>query len=97
VTVKSGTGIAATEAPRGLLWHRYDISPAGLIGKARIIPPTSQNQSLMESDIAQTLERIGLDRPEDALREEAERVVRNYDPCISCATHFLTLSLTRKE
>jgi coenzyme F420-reducing hydrogenase alpha subunit len=51
----------------------------------------------MESDIAQTLERIGLDRPEDALREEAERVVRNYDPCISCATHFLTLSLTRKE
>lgn len=95
--VRSGTGIAATEAPRGILWHRYEITRDGLVGKARIIPPTSQNQAMMEIDIRETLSRLGLDRPEDSMKAEAERIVRNYDPCISCATHFLDLSVRRKE
>jgi coenzyme F420-reducing hydrogenase alpha subunit len=97
VREREGTGIHATEAPRGILWHRYDFSGDGSVARARIIPPTSQNQALMESDIARTLETLGVDRPEDVLRLEAERVVRNYDPCISCATHFLDLSLRRRD
>jgi len=91
------TGIAATEAPRGILWHRYDLSREGLVRKARIIPPTSQNQSMMEDDLRESLERAGLDRPEEALRKDAERIVRNYDPCISCATHFLDLTVHRDD
>ena len=96
-TPGEGTGIAATEAPRGILWHRYDFSADGLVRKARIIPPTSQNQAMMELDLRESLGKSGLDRPDESLREEAERIVRNYDPCISCATHFLDLTLHREE
>lgn len=95
VGVRAGTGVWATEAPRGILWHRYKIAVDGKISEARIIPPTSQNQAMMEADLRETLERQGLERPESVLREEAERIVRNYDPCISCATHFLDLSVRR--
>ena len=94
---REGTGIAATEAPRGILWHRYDLSGDGLVRKARIIPPTSQNQTMMEADLRESLETGGLDRPDDVLRREAERIVRNYDPCISCATHFLDLTVRRND
>ncbi len=97
VPIREGTGIAATEAPRGILWHRYDLSGDGLVRKARIIPPTSQNQTMMEADLRESLEKGGLDRPGEALRREAERIVRNYDPCISCATHFLDLTVRRND
>ncbi len=97
VTPRESTGIAATEAPRGILWHRYDIGEDGRIRRARIIPPTSQNQAMMESDLRVTLEREGFDRPDDSLRRLSERIVRNYDPCISCATHFLDLTVHREK
>ncbi len=91
----TGVAIAATEAPRGLLWHRYDLGEDGRVEKARIIPPTSQNQSLIEEDLQQSLLEAGPGAPEEEILRRSERIVRNYDPCISCATHFL--KLTRKE
>jgi coenzyme F420-reducing hydrogenase alpha subunit len=95
VQPRAGTGFGCTEAPRGLLWHRYETDADGRIVTARIVPPTSQNQVRMEEDIRLSLERFGLQRSEAELRARAEKVIRNYDPCISCATHFLKLKLER--
>jgi coenzyme F420-reducing hydrogenase alpha subunit len=92
----AGVGYGATEAPRGLLWHRYEIDDRGIVRQARIVPPTSQNQARIEIDLQRSLLNLGLDQDDDALRLRAETVIRNYDPCISCATHFLTLDVTRK-
>ena len=91
VTPRAGTGYGCTEAPRGLLWHRYDIDAAGAVIKARIVPPTSQNQARMEEDLRTSLRSLGVRQGEAALRRRGEMVIRNYDPCISCATHFLDL------
>jgi coenzyme F420-reducing hydrogenase alpha subunit len=95
VTPRAGSAAWATEAPRGLLWHRYETDSAGAIRSARIVPPTSQNQARIEADLAASLTALGLDHDDDALRLRAETVIRNYDPCISCATHFLTLKVAR--
>ncbi|MFO1019807.1 MAG: Ni/Fe hydrogenase subunit alpha [Planctomycetales bacterium] len=88
---RNGTGCAATEAPRGLLYHRYEIDSGGKVVTAVIIPPTSQNQRQIEADLKGDLlgemGRGNTDRERLALR--CERLVRTYDPCISCATHFL--------
>ncbi len=89
--LESGVGCGMSEAPRGLLWHRYELDEKGLIKSARIVPPTSQNQARIEADLHRSLTAFGLDNDEDALRLRAEQVIRNYDPCISCATHFLRL------
>jgi len=96
VAARAGTGAAATEAPRGLLWHRYETDDRGRILHARIVPPTSQNQARIEQDLKASLEAFGLQRPENELRRRGEAVIRNYDPCISCATHFLRLTLDRR-
>jgi coenzyme F420-reducing hydrogenase alpha subunit len=95
VVPRAGTGFGATEAPRGLLWHRYDMRADGTVQKARIVPPTSQNQARIEQDLRQSLEAYGLGHDDAALRLRGETVIRNYDPCISCATHFLDLRLER--
>ncbi|HKJ89379.1 MAG TPA: nickel-dependent hydrogenase large subunit, partial [Gammaproteobacteria bacterium] len=95
VTPRAGTGFGATEAPRGLLWHRYETDAEGRITAARIVPPTSQNQARIEDDLRATLEDRGLDAPDDELRFLGERVIRSYDPCISCATHFLDFTVHR--
>ncbi|MEE4361868.1 MAG: hypothetical protein V2I63_10130 [Pseudomonadales bacterium] len=88
-------GCAATEAPRGLLYHRYEVAPDGRIRAARIVPPTSQNQAAMEQDLRDGLgPRLDLD--DDALARFAERLVRNHDPCISCAAPFLRLTRTTR-
>ncbi|WP_020653150.1 Ni/Fe hydrogenase subunit alpha [Massilia niastensis] len=92
---RCGIGTACTEAPRGLLWHRYETDSEGIIRNARIVPPTSQNQARIEQDLRQALEEFGLDREDDELRRLGETVIRNYDPCISCATHFLRLAVRR--
>lgn len=94
-TIGGGIGFGATEAPRGLLWHRYELDERGIVKTARIIPPTSQNQARIADDLSTSLIAFGLDKPEPAVRHHAERVIRNYDPCISCATHFLTLDIQR--
>jgi len=88
-------GAAATEAPRGLLMHRYEIEANGLVRKARIMPPTSQNQLSIEADLRRVAEN-GLDLSHDELTRRAELAVRNHDPCISCATHFLDVTVETK-
>ncbi len=94
VEPRKGEGCAATEAPRGLLYHRYRLESDGAIAEAQIVPPTSQNQACIEEDL---VEFIGgfLDLSDEALRHRCEQTVRNYDPCISCATHFLRLDIDR--
>ncbi len=95
VTTRAASGFGCTEAPRGLLWHRYDFNADGTVKTARIVPPTSQNQARMEQDLHQSLQTFGLEHDATALRLRAEQVIRNYDPCISCATHFLRLKVNR--
>jgi len=92
---RAGVGYGCTEAPRGLLWHRYELDAAGCVVSARIVPPTSQNQARIEQDLHQSLVALGLDQAQDQLRLHCEQVIRNYDPCISCASHFLDLRLHR--
>ena len=96
VQPRAGIGFGCTEAPRGILWHRYETMAEGKIAAARIVPPTSQNQARIEEDLKQSLEAFGLDRTDDELRLHGEKVIRNYDPCISCATHFLKLNVVRR-
>ena len=91
---RPGVGCHATEAPRGLLYHRYEIGADGLISHASIVPPTSQNQAQIESDLKAMLPAaLALD--DAAATHACERLIRDYDPCISCATHFLTLDIER--
>lgn len=94
-TARPGTAAWATEAPRGLLFHRYSIGPDGRIARATIVPPTSQNQAAIEADIAAFAPRV-LDMPMDAATHALEQLIRSYDPCISCATHFLDLTVARE-
>lgn len=91
----SGTGHGATEAPRGLLYHRYEVDEEGRIIDAQIVPPTAQNQLTIEGDLRIVLGR-SLDLPDEQLTWRLEQSIRNYDPCISCATHFLDLTVERK-
>ena len=94
VTVRAGTGMACTEAPRGILYHRYRVDGDGVIREAKIVPPTSQNQGCIEQDLRLFLPRV-LDRSNEEASLACERVIRCYDPCISCATHFLKLDITQ--
>jgi sulfhydrogenase subunit alpha len=94
VPPRAGVGYGATEAPRGVLFHRYEVSDDGLIRAARIVPPTSQNQAAIEDDLRRFVaSRLDLDN--DCLTHACEQAIRNYDPCISCATHFLDLEVER--
>ena len=92
--VHAGEGCAATEAPRGLLYHRYRINDQGLVEFARIIPPTAQNYRRMEDDLKAILPGV-LDQSEADIAQVCEKLIRTYDPCISCSTHFLKLRLER--
>jgi sulfhydrogenase subunit alpha len=94
VEPRAALGLAATEAPRGLLYHRYRLQADGSISEARIVPPTSQNQASIEEDLADYIGGF-LDLPDDALRRRCEQTIRNYDPCISCSVHFLRFDLDR--
>lgn len=93
--VKAGTGHGCTEAPRGILYHRYQLDNAGIIQDARIVPPTAQNQTTIEEDLVQFVEKH-LDLSDDQLQWQCEQAVRNYDPCISCSCHFLKLRVDRE-
>jgi sulfhydrogenase subunit alpha len=94
VEVSAGTGCGWSEAPRGLLFHRYEIDADGLVVDARIVPPTSQNQPAIEHDLIHLIGN-SLHLDDDALEHICEQAVRNYDPCISCATHFLDMRVVR--
>ncbi|MDZ7640214.1 MAG: Ni/Fe hydrogenase subunit alpha [Bryobacterales bacterium] len=95
VKPRNSTGWAVTEAPRGILYHRYQVGADGLVKAARIVPPTSQNQSRMEEDLREMIPGIASLSDADLTRR-CEQAVRNYDPCISCATHFLKATLVRE-
>jgi sulfhydrogenase subunit alpha len=88
----AGTGNGANKARRGQLCHRYGIDADATIEYAKIVPPTAPNQQSIEDDaVGRNTQRDG-----DALRSLCEQTIRNYDPCISCARHFLTLDLQRR-
>ena len=95
VEPRSSSGYGCTEAPRGILYHRYRIDDRGLILDAKIVPPTSQNLKTIENDLWQFVDS-NLGAPQDALQRQCEQAVRNYDPCISCATHALKLTIVRE-
>jgi sulfhydrogenase subunit alpha len=94
VPSRAGEGFGASEAPRGTLFHRYVLDAAGIIRDAQIVPPTSQNQRSVEADL-RTLVETWSDLDDHALQHRCEQAIRNYDPCISCATHFLDLTVDR--
>jgi coenzyme F420-reducing hydrogenase alpha subunit len=95
VVPRHGVGHGATEAPRGLLYHCYEIDEQGTIRDARIVPPTSQNQRVIEEDLCAVVERH-MELSDDELRLRCEQAIRNHDPCISCSTHFLDLTVDRR-
>jgi sulfhydrogenase subunit alpha len=89
-TPRAGNGCGASEAPRGLLFHKYDVGPDGMIRKARIVPPTSQNFARMEADLWEFAPRV-IAKPHDEATLDCEHLIRSYDPCISCSVHFVHL------
>ena len=93
-TARPGRAAWATEAPRGLLFHRYEVDDRGFVSAAQIVPPTSQNQAAIESDLAGFAPSV-LDLPHEEATLRLEQLIRSYDPCISCATHFLDLRVER--
>jgi sulfhydrogenase subunit alpha len=94
VRPRTATGYGCTEAPRGILYHRYRIDEQGVILDAKIVPPTSQNQKTIENDLWRFVPKY-INLPVDQLTWKCEQAIRNYDPCISCATHFLKLKIER--
>ncbi len=95
VEPRVSTGCGCTEAPRGICYHRYRLDDRGIIVDAKIVPPTSQNQKTIEEDLRQFVQ-ANLALQKDKLQWQCEQTVRNYDPCISCATHFLDLRIERE-
>ena len=91
---KDGTAVGCSEAPRGICWHRYEIGDDGLVQEAKIVPPTSQNQARIEQDLHEFVPKIR-ELDEERLKWLCEQAIRNYDPCISCATHCLSLEVLR--
>ena len=94
VEPRLATGHGWTEAPRGMLYHRYRIDDAGNVLEAKIVPPTSQNQRTIEEDLRGVVS-ANLELADADLALRCEQAVRNHDPCISCATHFLKLEIDR--
>jgi coenzyme F420-reducing hydrogenase alpha subunit len=95
VTPREGAGYGVSEAPRGVLYHRYELDGDGIIRSARIVPPTSQNQRAIEDDLRRFVQ-ARLDFDDARLTSACEQAIRNYDPCISCSTHFLDLRIDRR-
>jgi coenzyme F420-reducing hydrogenase alpha subunit len=94
IAPRTGTGHGVSEAPRGVLYHRYELDEAGIVRSARIVPPTSQNQAAIQDDLRGFVQdRLDLD--DEPLTRACEQAIRNYDPCISCAAHFLRLQVDR--
>jgi sulfhydrogenase subunit alpha len=95
VVARPAVGHGVSEAPRGLLYHRYELDAGGLIRAATIVPPTSQNQAAIEDDLVRVVS-ANLDLDDATLTAACERAIRNYDPCISCSTHFLDMTVERR-
>jgi coenzyme F420-reducing hydrogenase alpha subunit len=95
VAPRSGTGYGVTEAPRGLLYHHYQLDADGMIRAASIVPPTSQNLPVIEADLREVIS-ANMRMDDAALTAQCERTIRNYDPCISCSAHFLDFTVVRR-
>lgn len=95
-TPRAGVAAWSTEAPRGLLHHRYEVDDEGRVTHAQIVPPTSQNQGAIEADLAAFAPAV-VDLPQPEATQRLEMLVRAYDPCISCATHFLDVRILRGD
>jgi len=95
VAPRAGVGHGCTEAPRGILYHRYRIDAHGIIQEVRIVPPTAQNQRTIESDLREFV-TARLSLSDEKLAWQCEQAIRNYDPCISCSTHALKVRVERK-
>ncbi|MBY8876260.1 Ni/Fe hydrogenase subunit alpha [Actinacidiphila acidipaludis] len=97
VPPRAGVGHGATEAPRGLLYHRYRLDGTGTVLEADLVPPTAQNQGAIEEDVRRAVHgRLGEGTATDGeLASLSERAIRNHDPCISCSAHFLDLTVER--
>jgi coenzyme F420-reducing hydrogenase alpha subunit len=93
--IRAATGYAITEAPRGIQFNRYSFDEHGLIQSVKIVPPTSQNQKRIEEDLKNFIPGI-VTQPMEEITRRCEQAVRNYDPCISCATHFLKVTMERE-
>ena len=91
---RAGTGMGVIEAPRGLLYHMARVNEEGVVEDYDVIVPTAQNQINIENDLEDYFNR-NLDKDEEALRVDAESIVRAYDPCMSCATNFLKIDWIR--
>lgn len=92
---RAATGYGCTEAPRGILYHRYRLDDQGTILDAKIVPPTSQNQKMIEEDLWRLVPEL-MSFSDEKITWQCEQAIRNYDPCISCATHFLKLHIERE-
>jgi coenzyme F420-reducing hydrogenase alpha subunit len=91
---RAGEGCGVSEAPRGLLYHRYIVDEHGMVRFARITPPTAQNFAQMEADLW-ALAPSAIQLPQEEASLAFEHLLRSYDPCISCSTHFLKLKVER--
>lgn len=91
VVPKAGKGIGVVEAPRGILFHEYEYDDSGRIAKANCVIPTNQNHESIEDDMRELVPKI-IDRSQDEVRHTLEMLVRAYDPCISCSTHYLDVA-----
>ena len=92
IPAADGSGTAAVEAPRGLLFHRYEYDAEGLLRQADCVIPTAQNLASIETDIKLLLPQL-IDQPEEQLRQQIEMLIRAYDPCLSCSTHLVKIDL----
>ena len=95
VAPRAATGHGVSEAPRGVLYHRYELTADGTVASANIVPPTSQNQAAIQNDLRDFVAGR-IDQDDETLTRACEQAIRNYDPCISCSTHFLTLRVDRR-
>lgn len=92
-TRKSGIGVGVIEAPRGTLYHKVEIGEDGKVVEGEIVVPTGQNQMNIEVDLAKRIEELlPQDLNEEEIRFEMEKLIRAYDPCMSCASHFLKMN-----
>ena len=92
---RPAAGNGCTEAPRGILYHRYEFDGAGCVKSARIVPPTAQNQKRIEEDLRAFIPQL-IGQPDEEVTWRCEQAVRNYDPCISCATHAVKVRIERE-
>jgi coenzyme F420-reducing hydrogenase alpha subunit len=95
IVPRAGVGHGVSEAPRGVLYHRYELTADGTVTSAKIVPPTSQNQVAIQNDL-RDFAAARIDQDDETLTHACEQAIRNYDPCISCATHFLKLRVDRR-